>query len=133
MVHRTLASSSERNPHQHWDMKYTWPHKNCESSYVIMIKSKVENSKIREKLRENFMTKYKYESLQQFFVLGNGGGVSEEQIKRMKHINSAYSESEKYGDIIFGDFDDHNQVLKSLLSYKFVFEKCPAVKEGFTL
>ena len=98
-----------------------------------MIKSKVENSKIREKLRENFMTKYKYESLQQFFVLGNGGGVSEEQIKRMKHINSAYSESEKYGDIIFGDFDDHNQVLKSLLSYKFVFEKCPAVKEGFTL
>ena len=79
------------------------------------------------------MAQYKYESLQQFFVLGNGGGVSEEQIKRMKQINRAYSESEKYGDIIFGDFDDHNQVMKTFLSYKFIFEKCSAVKESLAL
>ena len=79
------------------------------------------------------MTKYKYESLQQFFILGNGGGLSEEQIKRMKYINGAYSESEKYGDIIFGDFDDHDQVLKTFLSHKFVFEKCQSVKEGLSL
>ena len=79
------------------------------------------------------MSKNKYETLQQYFILGNGGGLSEEQIRRMKYINSAYAESDKYGDIIFGDFDDHNHVLKTYLSYKFIFEKCQSVKEGLTL
>ena len=51
----------------------------------------------------------------------------------MKYINSAYAESDKYGDIIFGDFDDHNHVLKTYLSYKYIFEKCQSVKEGLTL
>jgi len=97
---------------------------------VVLVQSKLENTKIREKLRKTFTSKYKYESLQQFFILGNGGGLSEEQINRMRYINSAYSESDKYGDIIFGDFNDHNQVLKTYLSYQFIFEKCQSVKVG---
>ena len=127
------SSPSERKPNQNWDLKHRWPRNDCQSAFVVLVPSQLENSKIREKLRKNFISKYKYETLQQYFILGNGGGLSEEQIKRMRYVNSAYAESDKYGDIIFGDFDDHNQVLKTYLSYKFIFEKCQSVKEGSAL